>query len=197
MDILLDPNVAYLLLVLGFILAILAILTPGTGLLEIGALFALLLAGWAVLNRPVNYWALGVLIVGVVPFFVAVRRSGQLVYLALSILALVVGSVYLFRGEGLRPAVHPALALIVSTLVVGLLWITTTKTLEALMSRPAHDLGSLVGEIGEAKTDIEEEGTVHVRGEDWTARSEKTSPAGASVRVVDRDGFILIVEPVE
>ena len=42
----LNPNVAYLFLVAGFSLALMAVLTPGTGLLEIGALFVLLLAGW-------------------------------------------------------------------------------------------------------------------------------------------------------
>ena len=47
MDILLDPNVAYVLLVFGLMLAIMAVFTPGTGVIEITALFALALAGYA------------------------------------------------------------------------------------------------------------------------------------------------------
>lgn len=119
-DFFLDPNIAYLFLVAGFSLAIMAILTPGTGLFEIGALFALLLAGWGVYNLPVNYWALAVLLLGVIPFILAVRRSGRMLFLVIALLALVFGSAYLFRGEmWWQPAVNPILALVVSLLMGG------------------------------------------------------------------------------
>ena len=52
MQIFLDPNVAYLLLASGMILVILALLSPGTGWLEILALFSLVLAGYSVVNLP-------------------------------------------------------------------------------------------------------------------------------------------------
>ncbi len=197
MDILLDPNIAYVLLVFGVILAVLAVLTPGTGLLEVGAIFAFLLAGWAVYNLTINYWALAILLVGVIPFMIAVRRSGQLIYLVISILALILGSVYLFRGEGLRPAVNPILAVIVSGITGAVLWVTTTKTLDALGAQPVDDLGKVVGAIGEARTDIHDEGTVYVSGEIWSARSAEHISAGDEVRVVRREGFVLEVEPLE
>ncbi len=54
MNFLLDPNVAYLILVVGVILGMLALFTPGTGILEIGALFAIFLAGYAVYSLPIN-----------------------------------------------------------------------------------------------------------------------------------------------
>jgi membrane-bound serine protease (ClpP class) len=193
-DILLDPNIAYLLLVAGFTFATLSLLSPGTGLLEIGGLFAILLAGWAIYNLPVNFWALGVLLLGVFPFLLAVRRSGRLIYLGISILALVVGSAFLFRGEGWRPAVDPLLALVVSVLVTGFFWIVVRKSLEAEQARPSHDLGALIGLAGEAKSEIHAEGTVQVAGELWTARSAEPIPDGARVRVTGREGFILDVE---
>ena len=46
MNLLLDPNVAYVILVIGFVLGVLALFTPGTGFLEIGVLFAIVLAGY-------------------------------------------------------------------------------------------------------------------------------------------------------
>src|SRR4030065_2623333 len=104
-ELLLNPNVAYLLLVSGFMLAILALLSPGTGLLEVGSLFVLVLAGWGIYNSEINLWALGLLLLGVFPFLLAVRKSGQMWLLAISVLALVVGSAFLFRGEGLQPVV--------------------------------------------------------------------------------------------
>ncbi|MGD2158905.1 MAG: NfeD family protein [Anaerolineales bacterium] len=197
-DFFLDPNIAYLFLVAGFSLAIMAILTPGTGLFEIGALFALLLAGWGVYNLPVNYWALAVLLLGVIPFILAVRRSGRMLFLVIALLALVFGSAYLFRGEmWWQPAVNPILALVVSLLMGGFFWIAIVKTLEAEMAPPSHDLGKLVGSRGEAKTDIHDEGSVQARGELWSAWSEEPIPEGSVVRILQRDGFLLKVEALE
>ncbi len=66
--------------------------------------------------------------------------------------------------------------------------------MEATSARPTHDLAGLVGQIGEARTKINDEGSVLVAGELWSARSEKPIPAGSSIRVLRREGFILIVE---
>lgn len=192
----LQPDVAYLFLVGGFLLVLMAILTPGTGVLEVGALFVLFIAAWEIYHLPINVWALGVLWVGIVPFWLAVRKSGSLLYLGLSIAALVVGSVFLFQGEGWRPAVNPILAVIVSSLTAGFLWLLTRKTLEAQFRIPVHTLNHLVEATGIARTDIHQEGSVYLHNEDWSAKSEHPIPAGAEVRVLRREGFILWVEAI-
>ena len=74
MDFLLDPNIAYLFLLGGVVLAFLAIVTPGTGMLEVGAIFCFLLAGYAVYNLPMNWWALLILFMSIVPFLYAVQN---------------------------------------------------------------------------------------------------------------------------
>lgn len=192
---LLNPNVAYLTLVLGLFLAILAILTPGTGLIEIGAFFTLLLAGWAVYNLPINFWALALLAASVIFFIPALQKRERYLMLALSILAMVIGSTFLFRGEtGWRPAVHPLLAAIVSILMIGFIWIAGRRVMEARLTQPAHNLATLVGAIGEAKSDILAEGSVQVAGELWSARSQQPIPTGSTIRVTGREGFILDVE---
>ena len=78
---LLNPNLAYLLLVASFWLIMMSIFSPGTGVFEVGTVISLVLAGWQVYSLPFNWWALVILIVGVVPFLIAVRRSGKLIYL--------------------------------------------------------------------------------------------------------------------
>ena len=57
MNILLDPNISYLILVGGLLLAFLALFAPGTGLLEIGAIVAIMFSGYFIANLPVNWWA--------------------------------------------------------------------------------------------------------------------------------------------
>ena len=198
MDLLLNPNIVYSLLVLGLMLTILAMITPGTGLLELGALFILILAGWGVYNNeqhPINVWALVVLLVGVFPFFLAMRKTRDIAYMAIAIVAFELGSVYLFQSDQWwKPAVNPFLALGVVVVTSGYLWLAARKVIEIEKSQPLHDLSVLVGLTGEAKTDIHTTGTVQVNGELWSAWSDQPIPAGANVRILQREGFTLKVE---
>jgi membrane-bound serine protease (ClpP class) len=197
MDFLLDPNIAYLFLLGGVLLSMLALVTPGTGVLEVGAFFCLAVAGYAVYTLSINLWALIVLVLSVVPFVFAIRKPKRELYLGLSILGLVVGSVFLFTTDGWKPAVNLAVAFISSLLFAGFVWIAITKTLQAAHALPSHDLSNLVGQVGEAKTRIHAEGSVQVSGELWSARSEKSIPEGSAVKVLAREGFILLVEKVK
>ena len=196
MDFLINPNVAYFLLVMGLLLAVLALFSPGTGFIEVGALMILVMAGYGMVNLPINLWALVILILGVFPFILAVRQSRKLIYLAVSIVALIVGSVFLFQSEGNIMAVDPVLAIPVSILVAVFLWFIARKSLDAIFRRPDHSLDRLNGLIGTAESDIFLEGTVLAGGEQWSARSKDFIPAGSRVRVIGREGLVLIVEAV-
>ena len=196
MDFLLEPNVAYLILLGGILLTFMAIVTPGTGLLEIGAFFCLALAGYAVYNLSINWWALVVLLLSVIPFVFAIQKPKREIFLGLSILLLVIGSVFLFAIDGWKPAVNPILAFISSSLTALFLWVAVRKTMQAAETRPVHDLKALIGETGEARSIIDNEGSVQIGGELWSARSEATIPVGSKIRVVRREGFILVVEKV-
>lgn len=193
MDFLLDPNIAYLVLIGGLLLGFMAILTPGSGVFEIGAFFCLALAGYAVYNLSFNGWAVVVLVASLAPFIYALQKPGRELFLGLSIALLLIGSVFLFASDGWKPAVNPLLALITSGLLAALLWIIVQKTVQASGVRPSHQV-ELVGADGEARTPVFEEGSVFVRGEMWSAKSASPIPAGARIRVVRREGFILVVE---
>ncbi len=197
MDFLLNPNIAYLFLLGGVFLAMLAVVTPGTGFFEIGAFFCIALAGYAIYTLSFNWWALVLVVLSMVPFIYSIQKPKRELYLGISILVLAVGSIFLFSTETGGPAVNLFVALSSSALVSGFLWIAVGKAIQAIHSRPSHDLGALIGQIGEAKTRIADEGSVQVAGELWTARSEKPIRSGTSVRVVRRDGFILTVEKSE
>jgi membrane-bound serine protease (ClpP class) len=197
MDILYNPNVAYVLLVAGFVIALLAIVAPGTGMLEVGAFFLLALAGISVYHIGFNIWALIILILALFPFLYAIQKPKREWALALCILAVIAGSAYLFPSGGLLPVVNPLLAALVSLLVAGFLWWTIRKVVSAHHARPLQDLHKLVGQMGEAKTRISQEGSVQVAGELWSARSEIPIPAGSQVKVVSREGFILVVEVID
>jgi len=194
MNFLLDPNIAYLFLLAGVLLGLLAMVTPGTGFFEIGAFFCLALAGYAVYNLNINLWALLFLLLSAVPFIYAIQKPKREFFLGLSIFGLILGSVFLFASDGWQPAVNPLLAVVSSILYAGFIWIAVRKTMQAANAQPAHDLSALVGQIGEAKTSIHAEGSVQVAGELWSAHSEMLIPAGSAVQVTGRQGFTLEVQ---
>ena len=146
MNFLIDPNISYVLLVIGLVLSMLALFSPGTGIIEIGALFTLVLAGIGIWNMPINWWALVILVAGVIPFILALRKSRHWIWLLISILSLVLGSVFVFKKEGDGLAVHPVLAIVTSIIAVVFLWFVGRKSIEAmglkpclLYTSPAHE----------------------------------------------------------
>lgn len=194
MDFLLDPNIAYLILLAGVMMGFLALITPGTGVFEIAALFSFVLAGYAVYNLSFNPWALMMLGVSVIPFVYSIQKPKRELYLGLSILLLVIGSVFIFPSDERLFAVNPFIAIFASALVAGFMWISVRKSIEAASVMPTHDLEGLVGLVGEARTKIHEEGSAQVGGELWSAKSEQEIPVGSAIRVVRRDGFVVVVE---
>jgi membrane-bound serine protease (ClpP class) len=194
MDFLLDPNVAYLFLLGGVLMAMLALATPGTGFFEVGALFCMALAGYGIYNLSFHWWALALIVLSVIPFIYSLQKPKRELYLGISIIVLVIGSIFLFPSQSGGPAVNLFVAFISSVLVAVFLWVAVGKTVQAAHARPLHDLDTLIGQIGEAKTKILDEGSVQVDGELWSARSEKPIKSGSLIRVVRRDGFTLTVE---
>jgi membrane-bound serine protease (ClpP class) len=191
------PNLLYLVLVAGIWLAALAVLSPGTGLLELFTLISLAGAGLGTMVLPFNLWALIVLAVGVVFYVLSLRLEKFELWLVLSALTLSVGSVFLFTTPEPGPAVSPLLALVVSLFTLGYFWLAVRSSINAQRVRPSLDPSNVLGEVGDVRTALDPTGSIYVAGELWTARAQRTIRLGEKVRVVDREGLLLIVEPWE
>lgn len=190
-------NLLYLLLVAGLWLAALAIVSPGTGTLEVLAFFALAGAGLGTLFLPPNGWAVIVLVLGVVFLILSLKMKQVELWLGLSAVAFCLGSVFLFRLEEGGAAVHPLLAIVVSLMTLGYFWLAIRNAILAHQAGPTIDPTLVVNQIGEVRTTIDPTGSVFVAGELWTARADVPIAIGTSVRVRDREGLILTVEPIE
>ncbi len=192
-----DPNIAYATAMLAILAVVMAVLAPGTGLLEVGAFFLLALAGYQMTQIAVNWWALGIIAAGSIPLALSLRHKENRLWLGGALAFFFIGSAMLFRGpEGETLGVHPLVALFVTLMEGGFLWFLAEKTIETFSSRPVHDLSRLVGKIGEARTPIHREGSVYVEGELWSAQSDIPIPEGTQVKIVGREGFFLLVKPV-
>lgn len=192
-DLLTDPNVAYLLLVLGIWAAVLAYTVPGTGFPESAAVVALALAGLGLAQLPVNAAGLALIGLSVVLFLLELKYSAHGAFLIGGATSLAVGSVFLFRaGEG-AVAISRWLIAAVTLGSMGFFGFAMAKALAAQKLPRAQSLDRVLGAHGQARTDIQDSGTVYVLGELWSARADDAILAGEEVEVVGREGLILKV----
>ncbi len=189
-------NLVYLVLVAGVWLAALAIVSPGTGILEMLAALTLGLAGLGMISLTLSPWALVVLGVGAVLFLFSLWRRREVIWLALAAVAITLGSAFLFVSEDGGPAVHPLVAGLASALTLGYFWFAIRKVLASAKAKLANDPSAVMGQVGESRTALDPVGSVYVGGELWTARAEKPVAEGRPVRVIGRDGLTLTVEPL-
>lgn len=196
------PTLAYLALMGSIFLSLVALLAPGTGVLELAALLGWIFTGYAVYQLGITLWAFFLLLLSAFPFIYALRQRGwkRHILLAGALGGMVVGSIFLFpnaEGTFWPPAVDPWVAALVALCFVLGSWFAAQKIHQVMVQRPVHSLDTLIGEIGEARTRVYHEGTIYVRSELWSARSQKPIQAGRPVRVIGREGFVLLVEELE
>jgi len=105
-----------------------------------------------------------------------------------------VGSIMLWDD----PALNVALPLIIGTgltLAVFSLWVIK-RLMRLRKNKPATGFEEMVGMVGQAREDFATTGRVWVHSELWNARSKTPVKVGQSVRVVEVDGLVLVVEPL-
>lgn len=196
MELILNPNVAYLVLVFAFLAAILSLFSPGTGVIEITALVLLVFSGWLIYQLNINVVALVLLIIGVFPFLLALRKTRKWYHFVISLAALTLGSTFIFVTEGWKPAVHPVLAIFVNIVLIGFLWVIIRKSLDAVVIPPKNRLTAIVGEVGETRSRVHLDGTVYLNGELWSAVSRQPIDEFKRVRVISKNGYTLEVEEI-
>ncbi len=188
-----DPNIAYILMLLGIYGLIFEMANPGYILPGVVGAICLLLALYSFQVLPINYAGLALMILGIifiiaeafVPSFGALGFGG--------VIAFVFGSVILMNDEGLRIS----LPLIGGTALVSVgfsLWVM--GSLYAISRKKVvTGMEELIGSTGEAMEDFQGEGRVWIHGESWRAVSPAAVKKGQKVQVIAKDGLLLKVDP--
>ena len=200
MEFLINPNIAYLLIVTAVMLSLWAFHDQKSTWQKVGMVLCFAAAGYEFIFLRWNPLALLVVALSPLPLFIAIRqeRLNSSLFL-ITILMLTMGSTFLFMDHNNLPAVNYGLAAIVSVFCGTFIWIGTGRMRNAEGVRLSDDPDSVIGLIGVVQREIElhSAGSVLVNGEVWQARSKKTIPAGATVRILRQDGFWLTVKEVE
>ena len=192
---LIDPNMVYLALVIGLWLGVTATYMPGTGLLEIVAVAAIIGVIYILGDMPTNWGAVIVLVLGVLGFIVMPFLRQQFVPLAVAGLVLqAIGGLFMFDGM----LVSPLIVALSVVLPLAYHRYALLPILEKARTQPLmDDDGSLVGARGRVVRALNPTGTVQVRGELWTASSDQALEAGDEVIVIERDGLNVYVEGIK
>jgi membrane-bound serine protease (ClpP class) len=185
LDLISNPNIAYMLMLLGFYGLFFELTNPGAIFPGVFGSICLILAFYAFQTLPVNYAGLLLIILGVVLFILETQIASYGVLVIGGIIAMVMGSIMLFETGA--PFFKLSLSVIITSVLVTALFFTVVLglILKAHKKRPATGHEGLVGLEGTAKSDINEnEGAISLHGEVWSAYSEEPIVKGEKV-VVD------------
>jgi membrane-bound serine protease (ClpP class) len=190
-----DPNVAYILMLLGIYGLFFELWNPGYVLPGVIGGICLLLALYAFQVLPVSYAGLGLIILGIA-FMVAEAFVGGFGILGISgAIAFVMGSIMLWDTDTPGFQIDPWLIGTVALLSAGFIMLVVQLALKARKRPVVSGAEELIGSRGEVIEAFDSVVRVRVHSEDWQARSDTPLQRGQKVRVTAREGLTLIVRP--
>jgi len=192
-----NPNVAYILMLLGIYGLFFELTNPGFVLPGVIGGICLLLALYALQLLPVNYAGLALMILGVI-FMVAELFAPSFGALGIGgIIAFVAGSVILFDTEGSE--IQVAISIIIAvTIISAVFFLIVLRMVFTAHRKPVvSGVDEMLGSIGQVLEDFEGSGRIHIHGEAWQVKSKLPLKRGDQVRVTAIDGLVLSVEPIK
>lgn len=192
-----DPNVAYVLLLIGIYGLIYELANPGALVPGVSGAIALIIALYAFQALPVSFAGLALLALGIVlmtleafvPSFGVLGIGGAIAFVA--------GSVMLFRDDagqiGVALPVIATFAILSIGVFVGVIGYAVKTRRNPVVSGAEE----LIGAVGVALEDFDGQGRIRIHSESWPARSNYPVKSGQRVRVVSMDGLTLNIEEVQ
>lgn len=196
LNMLANPNIAYILLLAGFAGLAYEVTHPGLIAPGVGGVVCLLLAAYALQMLPTNYVAVLLIVAGLALIIAEIKFHSYGLLTLGGAACLFFGSLALFDQPGpfMGVSLSVILAVVLSTvLVLGTLVLLVIRAHSRL---PVTGASSYVGGIGEVAVPLTPEGKVFFNGTYWNAVSTKPIARGTKVRVVAVDRLQLVVEPI-
>jgi membrane-bound serine protease (ClpP class) len=190
-----DPNIGFILLVLGALGIYVEFTSPGLIFAGVfgGILFLLGLSSLSIL--PINWVGVALLLLSVTLFVLEAKFTSHGVLGIGGTLSMVLGALLLVNGPP-EVRIHLSTALAVSIPFALITMFLVAIVVQARRGKVLTGASGMIGEIGVSRTALEPEGQVLVHGEYWDAVASSNVPAGAHVRVKAIAGLKLLVEAV-
>jgi len=177
-----DPNIGFILMVLGVLGIYVEFTSPGLIFPGIaGAILALLgLSSLSVL--PINWTGVGLLVLSVALFVLEAKFTSHGMLGIGGTISMVLGALLLVNGPP-DMRIHLSTALAVALPFAAITMFLVSMVIQSRRNKVLTGAEGMIGELGVAQTALEPEGQVLVRGEYWDAIAASSIPVGAQVRV--------------
>ncbi len=192
-----NPNIAYILLMLGLAGLYFELSHPGAIFPGVIGGISLVLAFFALQTLPVNYAGILLIVLAIIFFIMEMKIPSYGLLSVAGIISLLLGSLMMFKGSG--PDIKLSWKVLLPTLILisGFFVLVAGLVFRAQMSKPRTGTRGLVGEIGIVKSALAPEGKVFIHGELWNAKAQAEIDENTKVRVVNVVNLMLEVEPVD
>lgn len=191
-----DPNIAYLLLLIGLAGLYFEFAHPGAILPGVVGGISLILAFFALQTLPVNFAGILLIIFAIILFIAEIKIISHGMLTVAGVISLVLGSLLLFESP--IPALRVSLKVMIPTVIITTLFFVAIIGLavKAQMRKPATGAEGMLGQEGDAVTPVHEEGKVFIKGEYWNAFSKHPIEEGERVKVTGMKGLTIKVERI-
>lgn len=191
-----NPNVAYVLMLLGVLGLFFELSNPGVILPGVIGAISLILAFFAFQTLPVNSAGVMLILLALVLFIAEINIVSYGMLSVGGVIAMILGSLLLFDSSEPYMRVSWSVIAVTVVAVTGFFFLVVAKVLRAHQHRATTGQDGLIGQEGRADSSLALEGKVFVNGEYWDAWSEKTIAAGENVVVVAVEGMRLKVKKI-
>ncbi|MBN2720340.1 MAG: nodulation protein NfeD [Proteobacteria bacterium] len=189
-----DPNIAYILMMLGIYGLFFELSNPGVILPGVLGTIFLILAFFSFQVLPINYAGLLLILLALVLFILEVKVVSYGMLSVGGAVSLFLGSIMLF--ESVEPYYRLSLKLVISMTGLTVLFFVVVLgfAVRAQRRKPTTGMEGLIGESGVVTVPLTPEGKVRVHGEIWSAAADGTIPEGTRVLVSGHEGMMLKVK---
>jgi membrane-bound serine protease (ClpP class) len=190
LDIISNPNIAYILLILGFYGLFFELSNPGTILPGVVGGICIILAFYALRTLPINAAGLALIVLALILFVAEVKVTSHGLLTVGGVVSMLFGSLMLIESP--LPFLRISWVVIVSTVVLTVLFFlfAVTMGVRAQRRKPTTGREGLIGMVGTAHTDLTPRGVVILHGEYWQAECDEPVAHGEAVRVTSVDGLV-------
>ena len=197
LNLLSDPNIAYILLMLGMYGLLFELYSPGAIFPGIIGVIALILAFYSMQTLPINYAGLALIIFAIILFLLEIKIVSHGLLAIGGTVSLLLGSLMLIRPDASWNFMSLSLSVIITSVAVTAFFFLFVIGLgiKAQRAKPVTGVEGMIGNIGESLDTLDPVGRVHVHGESWNAESTSgTINKGEKIRVVGIKNLKLYVE---
>lgn len=196
LNVLSDPNIAYVLLIIGIYGIMFELYNPGAIFPGVAGVICLILAFYSLHTLPVNYAGVALIIFAVILFLVEIKVVSHGLLTIGGVISLAFGSMMLIDPESKLEIVKISWQVILATVILTTAFFVFAIGfgIKAQSRKPTTGVEGIIGEEGEAITNLEPVGQIMVHGEHWTAESlEGNISKGTKVTVIQVSNLKLMV----